>query len=301
MDIHKLRCIVSLARLRNVTRAAEENYIAQGTMSTTISAAESEIGFPLFVRTNRSVTLTQAGEIFVPMAEQVVGLYDRTLLAIRRLGDGSGPFLTIGFNEVTMGSSLTTILQKFRLAHPDVALRLCKHSLSKLARCLEDGSADIVFSNQFEARKNPRARYSVIAQTQPCVYVSKRHRLARRKVVTLGDLEGEALLCACLDDAPDVMSAAAEVLARGGVPYGRDGYIANEETIFSMVESGMGLYPASDWYQRAYGDRVACIPLEINVESMQIIIMWIGPEFDSLAVELASIARQVFSVASGSS
>lgn len=52
VDIHKLRCVVSLARLRNVTRAAEENYVAQSTMSSTISSVEAELGCTLFTRTN---------------------------------------------------------------------------------------------------------------------------------------------------------------------------------------------------------------------------------------------------------
>ena len=106
MDIHKLRCVVSLAKLRNVTRAAEENYVAQSTMSATISSVEAELGCALFTRTNRSITVTRAGEVFVAAAEDILKRFDGALVELRRLDNEEGPQLVIGFNTVSTGSSI---------------------------------------------------------------------------------------------------------------------------------------------------------------------------------------------------
>lgn len=294
MDIHKLRCIVSLARLKNVTRAAEENFIAQSTMSSTLSAIESELGTQLFVRSNRTVSLTLAGESFVAAAEEIVRKYDAAVAEVRRITEGRTPAITIGFNSVIVGSKIGAITKQLHEQHPDLALRFCKHSISKLTECLVDGRADIVFANQFEARKNPESRYSPIAQTHPCVYVPKGHRLSKCARISVSDLRGEYLLCACSDDDSRSLSAAAEVLRNGGIPYTAESPIPNEETILSMVEAGIGLYPAADWYQQALEDRIDCIPLDLDVESMQIVIMWKDETLDEIALDVASITKRQF-------
>lgn len=294
VDIHKLRCVVSLARLRNVTRAAEENYVAQSTMSSTISSVEAELGCTLFTRTNRSITVTRAGEVFVAAAEDILKRFDSALVELRRLDNEEEPQLVIGFNTVSTGSSIAEITLPFQRSHPEYTVRLAKHSLTKLSEYLADGRADIVFGNQFEARRMTDSRYVVIAETYPCVYLPKRHPLTAKESLTLADLQGEMLFCACTDHEPRSMSAAAEALQEAGVPYSSGSLTPNEETIFSMVESGLGLYPASTWYQHAYKDRVACRPLDLAIENMQIVVMWRDPKLDDLANDLASHARRVF-------
>lgn len=293
MDIHRLRCVVSLARLHNVTRAAEENYVAQSTMSSTISAIEAELGCKLFIRKNRSVETTEAGELFASVASEMLALYDKACDDLERLKHSSPKLLTIGFNTVTLGSCAPEILLSFQKAHPDIEIRLRKHSLTKLMELLATGQADIVFTNQFEVRRHQATRYVVIAETRPCVYLPRRHRLASKQSLTPEDLIGERLLCACSEGDPGKRSAAGDVLAEGGIAYDERSPIPNESTIFSMVESGLGIYPASTWYARSFEDRVVCVPLELDVENMQIVIAWHSEEFDSLASDLAMRTRQL--------
>lgn len=294
MDIHRLRCVVSLAKLGNVTRAAEACYIAQSTMSSTISAIEAELGVPLFVRTNRGITPTEAGECFAEAAEDIVARYDRAVVSLQALADGAPPPLTIGFNSVIVGSSIAPIMARFKKIHPRQEVRFSKHSISKLAECLGDGRADIVFGNQFEARRTPQTRYAPIAEAHPCVYVPKSHPLARRERIALEDLADETLYCASANERERVMSAAAAVLQKGGVPLTGASIVENEEAIISMVEAGLGLYPASTWYRRVYADRIDCVPLELDVENMQIVIAWRDPALDALAHDLAVCAHDVF-------
>lgn len=140
------------------------------------------------------------------------------------------------------------------------------------------GQVDIVFTNQFEARTRPGVRYTVIDETWPCVYLPKRHRLAKRGRLTPRDLLGERVLCACSEKGPAERSAAVDVLAAGGVAYDDNSPVPNEDTIFSMVESGMGIYPTSTWYAQSFEGRVACVPLELDVENTQIVVAWRGEE-----------------------
>lgn len=294
MDIHKLRCIVSLANLRNVTRAAEKNYVAQSTMSSTISSVESELGIRLFIRNNKGVSLTTAGESFIVAAEEIVQRYDHAIVEARYLSEQQEVSFTIGFNSMSVGSEIGTIVKRFHVAYPQFNLRLCKHSLSELTDCLFDKRADLIYSNQFEMRKNPKCRFLPIAETYPCVYIPKGHPFSKRKEITVSDLEGEPLLCACIQGDPHRFSAAAEVLRNGGIPYTDESPVSNEETIAAMVEAGIGLYPASTWYKRAFIDKVDFVPLSIDVEPMQIVVAWTREDIDIMAKTLASISKNIY-------
>ena len=293
MDIHKLRCVVSLARLGNVTLAARENFIAQSTMSSTISSVENELGVVLFSRTNRGVTPTEAGKRFAAAAEDILRKYDQAVSELVSSEACLQPVLTIGFNSISVGAEIGDFMQYFMKRHSHITFRLCKQSLSRLTQDLVDEKIDIVFGNQFEARKKPSLRFAPIAQSFPCVYVPKGHPLAKRSSITVDDLRGETLFCARSDGDPDEMSAAAKVLRDGGVPFTKESLAENEEAIASMVEAGLGVYPASDWYRRALEGLADCVSLELNVESMTIGVLWKDPALDDIARDLACCAKKL--------
>ena len=65
MDTESIRTFLVLARTRNYTRAADQLFVAQSTVTNRINELEKELGFMLFTRTNRSVELTVKGEQFI--------------------------------------------------------------------------------------------------------------------------------------------------------------------------------------------------------------------------------------------
>ena len=72
MDLNQLKSFVTVAHHRNLTQAAERLCLSQPAVSAQIKAIESSIGTPLFVRTSNGMTLTRAGEIFLPEAESLL-------------------------------------------------------------------------------------------------------------------------------------------------------------------------------------------------------------------------------------
>ncbi|GAB2639533.1 LysR substrate-binding domain-containing protein [Gordonia jinhuaensis] len=72
MEIRHLRYFVSVADTGNFTRAAELCHVAQSALSQQIARLEREAGAPLFVRTTRSVELTPAGRVLMPLARRIL-------------------------------------------------------------------------------------------------------------------------------------------------------------------------------------------------------------------------------------
>ena len=73
MLFRQLECFLAVARLGNLSRAAEEMYLTQPTLTARLKALEEELGDPLFVRTSRGMRVTEAGREFLPYAERIVG------------------------------------------------------------------------------------------------------------------------------------------------------------------------------------------------------------------------------------
>jgi DNA-binding transcriptional LysR family regulator len=71
VELRQLECVEAVARHRHFTRAAEELHLAQSALSHQVRQLERELGTPLFERTSRRVTTTQAGQVIAGLARRV--------------------------------------------------------------------------------------------------------------------------------------------------------------------------------------------------------------------------------------
>ena len=95
MDAADLRMFQSVASTGSMSKAALELNTVQSNVTARIKSLEDEVGFALFERTNRGVTLTAAGRRLLPFAVRAARLLDDARRAVADEGTPSG-VLTIG-------------------------------------------------------------------------------------------------------------------------------------------------------------------------------------------------------------
>jgi len=95
MDIQSLRYAVTLAEELHFGRAAQRHYISQQPFGRHIQRLENELGFALFNRTSRRVTLTAEGERVVAEARTILADVDQ-LIDMRRWDEPAAETLTVG-------------------------------------------------------------------------------------------------------------------------------------------------------------------------------------------------------------
>ncbi|WP_130838376.1 LysR family transcriptional regulator [Lachnoclostridium sp. Marseille-P6806] len=142
MDFRTLQYFVTAAREQNFTRAAEKLGMSQPPLSNQIKALEEDLGVQLFVRGKRRVQLTEAGELLLRRAGQILALCDKTREEIEIMGNGLSGRITLGMVEGRAPYMAARWIAGFRKKFPRVRFDLWNGSgddvLDQLARGLVD-------------------------------------------------------------------------------------------------------------------------------------------------------------------
>ena len=72
MELEQLRVFLAAAEAGGFSPAARALYVSHSTVSRTVAALERELGTPLFVRSNRTQTLTEAGRVLAAEARELL-------------------------------------------------------------------------------------------------------------------------------------------------------------------------------------------------------------------------------------
>ena len=123
MDAADLRVFQCVASCGSMNKAALELNTVQSNVTARIKALEDELGFELFERTNRGVTLTAAGKRLLPFASRAARVLDDARRAVADQGSPAGP-LVIGSLETTAALRLSPVLTEFATTYPAVDFTL---------------------------------------------------------------------------------------------------------------------------------------------------------------------------------
>ena len=192
MEFHQLRYFCAVARTQSFTRAAEEERVAQPSLSQQIQKLETEIGAPLFVRLGRGVRLTEFGEIFLPKARMVLLELEESRRAIDNLQDDIRGKLTVGVIPTVMPYFVAPHVATFTALFPGIELRLIEDITARLMERLQAGELELVIGSM--SVHNPDLLWCELFRDSMCVVVPPEHPLASVSVADLAALRSERLL-----------------------------------------------------------------------------------------------------------
>jgi DNA-binding transcriptional LysR family regulator len=123
-DLRHLQSFCRVADLRNFSKAAEDLFLTQPTVSGHILALEKSLGVRLFDRTGREARLTKAGQILYPFASKVFGLRRDALNALSEFSQGIRGELCLGASTIPGEYILPKLLGEFKREHPHFVIGL---------------------------------------------------------------------------------------------------------------------------------------------------------------------------------
>ena len=143
MDLKRLRTFVTVAQQGTVSRAAETLRLTQPALSRQIQALEDEVGFALFNRTGRKLTLTPSGEQFLGECHRLLEHVNSVDARIQALRQGNLATLRVACSSVTIAGLFPTFLRRYEQNLPGVKLSLIEADANTHLDLLENGSADL--------------------------------------------------------------------------------------------------------------------------------------------------------------
>lgn len=142
-NLNYYKAFYTVAKHKNISKAAEELYISQPAISKSLSKLEENLGCSLFQRTSRGVTLTTEGAI----------LYERIKDAFQSIEAGESELRhrnELGIGQIRIGVSTTLCkyillpyLNQFINEHPHIKVTIACQSTFHTIQLLENGSIDV--------------------------------------------------------------------------------------------------------------------------------------------------------------
>jgi DNA-binding transcriptional LysR family regulator len=142
MDLRDLRAFVTAAQELNFARAAARLYLSPSTMSELIRKLEHELGTPLFTRTTRRITLTDAGNELLGRAQTILALTTQATQAVRDIAHGEADVVRLGITPPAGPVIAPHLARRFTASHPELSVEIQRMWLPALAAALQAGTID---------------------------------------------------------------------------------------------------------------------------------------------------------------
>ncbi len=188
MNISQLKYFRELAQVQSYTKAAQNLYISQPTLSHSISALEKELDCKLFKKAGRGVELTDEGHLFSKYVCDSLQLLEQGVTELeKRKGRLSG-IIRLGAIQSVRSAFLPEALLAYRRTRGNlVEIIINQGSTNELIYNLRHGIDEFAVSSEF---KGDGFEFSPLFKQRLVAMVHKGHPLASRKSLSINELTG---------------------------------------------------------------------------------------------------------------
>ncbi|MCR4743922.1 MAG: LysR family transcriptional regulator [Lachnospiraceae bacterium] len=191
MTLIQLNYFCTVCRYHSITRAADELHISQPTISVAIKDLEKEFGLQFFNHGKNRISLTEEGESFYKKAEELLDKSERLYRDFSRRSRSNKP-LRVGIPPLLSTVFFPDITDGFEKLH-DIPIVLFEHPSIKACELVDKGSLDIAIAN-LDFFGLDKFNYHVMTEETYVFALSKKHRLAGAKEITIDMLNNEKII-----------------------------------------------------------------------------------------------------------
>ncbi|KAB2330343.1 LysR family transcriptional regulator [Bacillus mesophilum] len=237
MDIRQLKYFETLVRRKNFTKAAEELFISQPSLTNTIKQLEKELEFKLFERTTRIISLTESGEIFYNHVISILQVYNLALKDMEEIKLVGKGIVTIGVIESSR-FWLPKIIRSFSVKYPEI-----KINFKNIIRPKDVETAlvnyDIHFAITTHPITNPNLERYELFQEEFVILLPAHHPLSKDKSIDLSMLEDDIFIQ--FSNGYQIRDDFLKICYTAGFKPKGLYEVDDFETAFSLVENGLGV------------------------------------------------------------
>lgn len=194
MELRHLRYFVMVAEELNVSRAAARLHVSQPAISRQLHDLEDELGVKLFERLKTGIRLSEAGEVFVAHARDVLRRAKAAEEAMRKMSGAKTAPLRVGYLATALPTFLSDTLRVFATRYPHVEVDLREMTPEEQIERLREGAIDVALVGNSCAELKDEFEVRIARRIPMAVVLPDNHALARRKSIDLAELSGDAFI-----------------------------------------------------------------------------------------------------------
>ena len=195
MTLQQLKYAITVAQTGTITEAAEKLYISQPSLTNAIHELEKEMNIEIFTRTNKGIIVSKDGEDFLGYARQV--LEQAEVLEDKYKGGGGGKkkFCISTQHYSFAVNAFVDLIKKYGQDEYDFSIRETQtyEIIEDVAKM--NSELGIIFMDDFndvvlnKILKSNDLEFHQLYSARPHVFISRRHPLAGKQIITNEQLE----------------------------------------------------------------------------------------------------------------
>lgn len=250
MNLIQLEAFIRVADSGSFSQAARELFLTQPTVSSHISGLEKELNARLFVRTTKSVSLTDQGRILYRYAYKILELEKKILQEFSTVEEESNS-LTIAASTIPSQYILPRVVPAFSVKYPQVQFSLLENDSEGVVKKILGDEAEVGITGT--RLPGYPCHYQMLCRDRLVIITpdTEKFREWKEKSFSLEELMREPVIMR--EEGSGTRKEAENYLVSQGIPLSEIKVIAsisNQETIKQSVRNGLGISIISSWAAR---------------------------------------------------
>ncbi|ENU0752815.1 TPA: LysR family transcriptional regulator [Klebsiella michiganensis] len=273
IELRHLRYFIAVAEELHFGHAAARLNISQPPLSQQIQILEQQIGARLFARTNRSVSLTEAGRQFLADSRQILSQVDDAAARAARLHHGETGELRIGFtSSAPFIKAVSDTLSTFRRRYPDVHIQTRETNTREQIVPLNEGALDLGLMRNTQLPDT--LAWERVLREPLLAMVPRDHPLASKPRVSLRELAREPFVFFDPHVGTGLYDDILGLMRRYDLTPAITQEVGEAMTIIGLVAAGLGvsILPAS--FRRVQLLEMCWLPIEEQDAVSEMWLVW---------------------------
>lgn len=255
-SLKQIRSFLTIADLGGFTQAAAVLFVAQPALSRQIAQLEEELGFSVFERQARGISLTPAGARFRERVKNIDKMLSTASEEGRQIAHGEAGVLRLLHSSSVPANSLLPSIKQFIETAPGARVDLDRIASELQVSEIAEGRADVGIVRLPVMRRDPAVRFSELPAERLWVALPAHHRYADRASLALADLAEEAFVSAVHRERGGLARLVTDLCLRQGFVPRLAPVISRKTSMLNLVAAGFGIAVVPEKMTMIGGDDV---------------------------------------------
>ncbi|TDQ32375.1 LysR family transcriptional regulator [Zeaxanthinibacter enoshimensis] len=272
LELRHLRYFLMVAEELHFRKAAEKLYISQPGLSRQIRQLEELLGTSLLDRNKKKVSLTRAGEYLKEEVEFLLNHIEVTSRQLRLIGEGHSGEVRIGFLGSAMQQVIPDLLVNLQQQYPDIRTSLEELSNNAQLNAIIKDRLDIGFVRL--ARVPEGLDIRPVFEDSFSLVLPEDHWCSAEAFKNIGQFSDENFILFAQDYSPLYYDTVMSICEQEGFSPTVSHKSVHAQTIFKLVENGLGISIVPTSLQHGFNMGVKFIELKDIAQKAVLYVIW---------------------------